>query len=265
MELEPIKLNEIPIKILEYVGGIKNLQFPRQGHTSDVGIIETENGMYVLKKTKGKQFCSWLSKEVFVLNCLSKTNLPIPSLYKFIEQKSKNQSWTLTEYIEGETLRNYLFYETNQNKRRFVIHNYGKILSEIHSTVCPSELINRKLWLDEMLVQAELNLKNYNVDGSIELLNRLKRTKPQPFQQTLIHGDFTIDNVLVKDGKIKGVIDWGGGVYGDPRYDVSLAIRPKPRIFENKVEVSIFFEGYGKKIITDEEYNYFEDGLYSFF
>lgn len=216
MELEAIKLNEIPIEILECVGGIKNLQFPRQGHTFDVGIIETENGMYVLKRTKGKQFCSWLSKEVLVLNCLLKTNLPIPLLYKFIGQKSENQSWTL-KYIEGETLRNYLFYETNQNKRHFVIHNYGKILSDIHSTVCPGELINRELWLDEMLVQTELNLKNYNVDGSIELL---------------------IDNVLVKDGEIKGVIDWSGGDYEDPRYDVSLVIRPKPRTFENKVEDS---------------------------
>ncbi|MCJ7843598.1 phosphotransferase [Lederbergia sp. NSJ-179] len=265
MKREPIKFDEVPFEISDYVGVIKNIQFPRQGHTSDVGIIETENIMFVLKRTIGKQFCSWLSKEEVVLNCLSKTNLLTPNIYKFIEQKSATQSWILMEYIEGDTLRNYLFNETHQDKKHEIIYSFGKILSDIHSTVCPSELIYGTRWLDEMLIQAEYNLMNYNVDGSKDLLNSLKKNKPKPFEQTLIHGDFTIDNVLVKEGKITGIIDWSGGAYGDPRYDVSLAVRPKPGAFESDIEVGIFFEGYGKKIISDEEYRYFEAGLYSFF
>ena len=107
-------------------------------------------------------------------------------------------------------------------------------------------MINGSGWLDEMLIQAEFNLFNYNVDGSKDLLNSLKENKPKSFEQTLIQGDFNIDNALAKVGKITGIIDWSGGAYGDPRYDVSLAVRPKPGAFENEVEVNIFFEGYGK-------------------
>lgn len=75
----------------------------------------------------------------------------------------------------------------------------------------------------------------------------------------------TIDNVLVNKGRIVGVIDWSGAAFGDPRYDVALAIRPKYNAFDNEKDKKIFFEGYGKLKITDDEYNYFEDGIYNFF
>lgn len=80
-----------------------------------------------------------------------------------------------------------------------------------------------------------------------------------------IHGDYTIDNVLVSDGIITGIIDWSGGAYGDPRYDVSIAIRPKPNLFQDEIDRQIFFEGYGEKIINYKEYDYFVNGLNEFF
>lgn len=49
------------------------------------------------------------------------------------------------------------------------------------------------------------------------------------------------------------------------RYDVALAIRPKHNAFDNERDREIFYNGYGKLRITDEEYNYFEDGIYNFF
>ncbi|MFB7142246.1 aminoglycoside phosphotransferase family protein [Gottfriedia sp. NPDC056225] len=262
--MEPIRLKEIPNGIRNIVGDIIEIEFPRQGHTSNVGIIKTTEGYYVLKRTKGVQYSSLLTKEVQVLNQLSHTELSIPKVYKYIEDKNENYLWTIMEYIGGETLRSYLSIENTQIKRYEAIYNFGKTLSKIHSTICPNSLINNKLWLDDQLIQAEYNLKNYKVDGTFKLLNRLKENKPRTVNQTLIHGDFTIDNVLVKNGEITGIIDWGGGAYGDPRYDVSLAIRPNPNIFENKAEVTIFFEGYGNGLISDEEYQYFV-GIYEFF
>ena len=52
----------------------------------------------------------------------------------------------------------------------------------------------------------------------------------------------TIDNVLVHNGEVTGIIDWSGGAFGDPRYDVSLAIRPKHHIFEWESDKLCFFE-----------------------
>lgn len=176
-----------------------------------------------------------------------------------------HQTWALLEFFDGETLREALLNEKNKQNKQEMIFNFGKILAKIHATSCPNGLVNDIEWLDQMLIDAEVNLKNYEVDGTEDLLYKLKTNKPKNFQQTLIHGDFTIDNVLVKNGEIKGVIDWGGGRFGDPRYDVSLAIRPKPFVFDNEMDKSFFFEGYGRKIIDQNEYDYFAKGLYEFF
>lgn len=151
--------------------------------------------------------------------------------------------------------------------------NYGLCLKKIHECTCPIELLNdEEAWLDTMLIKAEYNLTHFDVDGTGERLKRLKEVRPKPVKNTLIHGDFTIDNVLVKEGNVLvkegnvvGVIDWSGAAYGDPRYDVALAIRPKYNAFDNERDKEIFFNAYEKLRITDEEYNYFEDGIYSFF
>ncbi|WP_419881233.1 phosphotransferase family protein [Peribacillus sp. B-H-3] len=263
----PIRMDEIPVEIKEYLNKINSISYPRQGYTSDVGLINSDQGFFVLKRTKGKVFCSILKKERFILNILTnKTELPIPKVKKFLEVENDTVSWILMDFLEGETLRSSaLLNEKKKENRHEIIFNFGRILSQIHSTPCPDELINEHRWLNLMLYKAEKNSKIHEVDGTKELLKSIKENQPKDYNQTLIHGDFTIDNVLVSHGVITGVIDWGYGAFGDPRFDVSLAIRPKRNAFENEIDKQIFFEGYGGKIITDNDYDYFANGLYEFF
>jgi len=117
-----------------------------------------------------------------------------------------------------------------------------------------------------MLEQAEYNLHHYTVDGSAAQLAELRQHRPRPVPVTLIHGDFTVDNVLIKDRKVIGVIDWMGGGMGDPRYDLALAIRPKSSgLFHEPQDRAAFFEGYGELVTLHEsEYSYFVT-LYEFF
>ena len=45
-----------------------------------------------------------------------------------------------------------------------------------------------------------------------------------PEANAIVHWDFTPDNVLVRDGRVTGVIDWEGVRAGDPQFDlVTLA------------------------------------------
>jgi len=66
-------------------------------------------------------------------------------------------------------------------------------------------------------------------DRSRELLNRCQETVRRfgdrvPAVDAIVHWDFTPDNVLVRDGRVTGVIDWEGVRPGDPRFDlVTLA------------------------------------------
>ena len=40
-----------------------------------------------------------------------------------------------------------------------------------------------------------------------------------PEDRRLIHGDLGFSNILIKDGKVSGVLDWGVSKYGDFVYD----------------------------------------------
>lgn len=261
--MQPIQLEEIPTVITDHLRNIHSITFPRQGCTSDVGIIQSDNGRYALKRTKTPQFNAWLKKEILVLKSLEQeTTLPVPKVEKFVEVNG--QSWALLEYLEGETVRAALTKTHNKGKREELLINFGKVVSDIHATPCPESLKTEKSWLDDMLYQAAYNLQNYEVDGSEDLLEQIKVNRPGKRKQTLIHGDLTVDNVLVHNGIVTGIIDWSGGAFGDPRYDVSLAIRPKPEIFEWEADKICFFEGYGSSILAKGDYDYFIN-LYEYF
>lgn len=259
-----MKIQDIPIEIIDQIGEVRRITFPRQGHTSIVAILDTLDQKYIVKKTENDLYNEWLSKEYNVLQYLCDTGLPVPKAYSFC---AENQSrWLLMDYMDGISLREFLSREPDLKEKEKAIFNFGRCLKKLHESACPIELLKKDhSWLDSMLIQAEYNLTHFAVDGSEELLKRLKEEKPKPIENTLIHGDFTIDNVLVNECNIVGVIDWSGAAFGDPRYDVSLAIRPKHNAFENERDKEIFFEAYGTLRLTDEEYDYFENGIYNFF
>ena len=57
------------------------------------------------------------------------------------------------------------------------------------------------------------------------LVEWLNAHRPADREHLVIcHGDFQPFNVMMNDGKVSGVIDWPGGSFADPEYDVAVAI-----------------------------------------
>jgi aminoglycoside phosphotransferase (APT) family kinase protein len=42
-------------------------------------------------------------------------------------------------------------------------------------------------------------------------------------EQRFVHGDLIPGNVIVRDGRLSALIDWGSAAYGDPAQDLSPA------------------------------------------
>ncbi len=86
----PIIVEEIPDSIKKYVKQIEKVTFPKQGCTSDVGILHTAKGRYVLKRTKGEKYRKWLYKEYYVLkNIQALTDFQSSSAYKFVQNSRR--------------------------------------------------------------------------------------------------------------------------------------------------------------------------------
>lgn len=259
---DPLDSKEFPEEISSSLGQIHKLIFPLQGDTSAVAIADTTNGRYVVKRSHGEQFSSWLKQEYRVLEALMQAPFPTPHPYAFVQRETIEglESWLVMSYISGEPLIVAIDNETNQAVRWRILRAFGNILAAIHSHPAPSDLRS-----DRTLGHAEYNFLHYTTEGSAELLEQLRQHRPLSIPSTLIHGDFTVDNVLIQEGKVTGIIDWAGGGMGDPRYDLALAIRPKKTgLFHAPQDRQAFFEGYGLFSLSEFDYDYFV-GLYEFF
>ncbi len=66
-------------------------------------------------------------------------------------------------------------------------------------------------------------LERVEAPGALELWEEAKRAPEWEEERVWLHGDIDARNVLARDGRLTGVIDWGGMGVGDPAVDVMVA------------------------------------------
>jgi aminoglycoside phosphotransferase (APT) family kinase protein len=258
----------LPEEIKALAGPVYSFTYPRQGYTSDSVILICDRGTYVVKRSPGEQYSGWLSQEYRVLQALQAIPLPVPQPLFFLQHSLSGtpEAWLMMSYLPGDSLKSVLPHMQDRTPRWHTLHAVGKALAALHRSAIPSALHaeGAEPWLESMLKQARYNLQHYDVYGSAEVLEHLERNRPQPLSPALIHGDFALDNILVLDGEVSGIVDWAWGAAGDLRYDLALVTRPKDGIFYPPEDVPPLLEGYGTTGLSQEEYGYFVS-LYEFF
>ena len=261
--------DQLPTELQSVLGPVQEWVSPPQGMTSRVAVARTAHGSFAVKYAAGALYGSWLFREYRVLSALAPLGLTAPKPYAFARRDTgvTPERWLLMDALPGETLSAVLLKTNDTATRLALLKNFGQTLARIHAMPIPAGLPQPKpTWLDSMLEEAGENLEHFSVDGTPELLARLRQTRPQSISPTVIHGDYTLDNVMVDAGRVTGVIDWSGGSVGDPRYDLALATRPQPEAFGNQREADLqaFYEGYNAPPLSQRDFDYFS-GLYEFF
>lgn len=231
-----------------------------QGCTSKVCQLISDRGVFLLKSSFKDKYREWLKAEADVLEKRKHVQISIPIFYGFFEDE--DSSHLIMSYEDGVTLTAALKNAESIDEKKSLFKSFGAFLHKLHEAVNPAILNLKGNWLEEQLIKAEEYLKMGEADGNAELLEKIKLNKPLPIRQTIIHGDCTTDNVLVVNGEVHTFIDVAGMTVGDPRYDVSLAIR---KIVKNEELLGAFYEGYRRLRVSKDEFHYFEDGLYAFF
>ena len=236
----------------------KMVRLAEQGCTSEVSQVMTDNGSFLLKSSFQAKYREWLKTEADVLERLRGTEVPVPRYHGFMEYK--DSSHLLMSFEDGASLSTCLGNARSDDESKSLIKAFGSFLFDLHQMSVPS-LASSPVWLDQQLAKAEIYARRGEADGSLELLQKLKENKPAPVRQTVIHGDCTTDNILVLE---KGLIwiDVAGMKIGDPRCDECLAIR---KLRGNSEYIEAFYEGYTRYRVSEDEFTYFNNGLYEFF
>ena len=258
-----IDLTELPPELAEHVPRHARLTFPRQGKTSDVAYAEHDGRVVVVKRCAHRVYLDWLRREQVALRALVESGLPIPRFIAYAETETGGQpvGWLLMSCLEGSQFLGAAI-AASLSVRRSMFRQLGELVRRLHDTRVPVGLERQGSWVLRQIEQARNNLPW--CDGSAAGLAELERTRPLPVPETLIHGDLSLDNVLIDARGSLHLIDWADGGAGDPRHDIALALQTKPELELPAEALQAFFEGYGSAPVDEATRDWFVR-LYDYF
>ena len=174
-----------------------------------------------------------MGREYKILKVLSENGLRVPKpMYLYNMKELSVDDFYIMEFIEGETIaNNQIADEFNEIQKNTITKSFIKALSEIHNfDVISSEL--NDLGKHEEYVERQINRWNKQFQSQkvreikeLEIATKLLLDNI-PSQQTvgIVHGDYRLDNVRVKDNQVAAVLDWELCTLGDPLADMGTVI-----------------------------------------
>ncbi|HET7925281.1 MAG TPA: aminoglycoside phosphotransferase family protein [Rhodanobacteraceae bacterium] len=239
------------------------LTFPPQGKTSDVAFATHGARTIVVKRCAHRIYLDWLRREQFALRALAESGLPIPRFIAYAEAETEGQpvGWLLLSRLSGSPLLGALI-EAPPSQRTALFRRLGELVRRLHATRVPPDLEGEASWLSRQIERARGNLPW--CDGTAAGLVELERSRPHAVRETLIHGDLSLDNVLVDERGELHLIDWADGGLGDPRHDLALALQTKPELTLSGAALDAFFAAYGAPALDEATRDWFVR-LYDYF
>ena len=174
-----------------------------------------------------------MGREYKILKVLSENGLKVPKpMYLYNKKELSVDDFYIMEFIDGETIaNNQIADEFNEIQKNTITESFIKALSEIHKfDVISSEL--NDLGKHEDYVERQIN--RWNKQFQSQKVREIKELESAtkllldniPSQQTvgIVHGDYRLDNVRVKDNQVAAVLDWELCTLGDPLADMGTVI-----------------------------------------
>ena len=174
-----------------------------------------------------------MGREYKILKVLNKNGLRVPKpFYLYDKKELSTDDFYIMEFIEGDTIANDKVAESyDQSQKKTITESFIKALTEIHNfNVISSELSD--LGKHEDYVVRQIN--RWNKQFQSQKVREIKELESAtnllldyiPPQQTvgIVHGDYRLDNVRVKDNKVTAVLDWELCTLGDPLADMGTVI-----------------------------------------
>ena len=277
-------LNHENTKLIEFFqpsGGWSDEAYVLTLSWENQGLKEEQS--FVVRKAKNGGLMS-AEKDLFpqfaILDKLSKhSNLPVPKVYVF----EKNKSILGNEFFVMEKIEGTSYVPWSKEGRKFfdkaskgnIPGLFAKYLADLHNLDLKSldldqSLLkeNQKNYLDSKIQELENTYENYKfVDDPIvtDAIEWLKVNKPNPVPLSIIHNDYRTGNLMYKDDKITGILDWEAAEVGDPRMDIAYvcakANRMDSPLLSYLIEKNNFFDIYQGETnseFSNEEIFYFE-------
>ncbi len=158
-----------------------------------------------------------MAREAAALTVAARGGVPVPRL---IGQGVLGAPYMIMERLDGETIpRRLLRDERFAGVRPLLARELGMILARIHA-LPPGDVPG--LPAGDPLEDLAATYEGFaEPRPAIELaLRRLRRDRPPPGGDAIVHGDFRNGNLMIGEDGVRGILDWELVHRGDPAEDL---------------------------------------------
>ena len=201
--------------------------------------INTTKGKYVIKifETAKKEFINCQIKLMKIAGKLSPR--PIKTIFKY-----NNKRYIIHKFVEG--------IEPKQFTDKLMIDVASK-LGRLNKRLMTVKLKGIAKWEKDHQFKT-INEKISDGLGEKKLLQNLKEINRKKLQKSIIHGDFHAINMLVKNNKLKAILDWDDAHEDYLVYEIAVFIMDCFILKVKKKQIRLFLKKYQKEIkLNDEE------------
>lgn len=236
-----IKETEYPEIFRPYLSGA-DIYDSSCSDAARVIFIDRDGGYFLKSSAKGMLFREAEMTKIFNSHKMAA---------RVVEYESGERDFLLTEKVHGEDCVS----EKHLSDPTRLAETTAEILSELHSQKINREQLPNRT--EEILENIERNYRNGSFDnhflhGMCDIKNIdeawkiVSETKHFLKSDVLVHGDYCLPNIILKDWKPSGLIDLGGAGIGDRHFDIfwglwTLIYNLKTDAYSNR-----FLDAYGR-------------------
>ncbi len=220
-----------------------------------VYILETTKGKYVVKIFERAKL-DYIKYQIKIMNFLSLKKIPVPGLIKTKNKKflliRKDKRILIQKFVEGKIPKKLSEKLIKDIADKMGLMNKHLLKLKLHSKdhkFNPLEFKGR-------------NTKDFDFkEEENKLLKELRKLKRKKLKRSVVHGDCHSVNLLVKNDKLKAVIDWDDVHEGYLIYEISTFIVHSffitPLYYRsgkfNKNQLRLFLKQYQKHVKLNQE------------
>ena len=197
--------------VTEAVGGpITDCRQPADGANAETYILDVaDRSEPVVYKGAGASIWTGEVIEPLVTAYVGRrTDVPVPTVLAHGDG-GPHRRWAIYGYCQGKAMRT-----ATGTQRRRLVEEAGRLLGRLHSQLPRDRLGRLGRRGDRLVVTA---------DGGILDTPLGRQVRPARDRQPVVHhGDYHPGNILVSDGRITGVLDWGNAYVTDAAYAAAV-------------------------------------------
>ena len=175
--------------------------------------------------------------ESAVQNAIASTGFPVPCVFfTCTDALVLGGNFMIMELLPGQPMLNLPMPSIPKLLVTTHLHLHNINVDAIRTALDSAGIHRNTYSLTRRLEWLAKQIEPKGLEGLQSGVRWLIENRPEaPERAVICHGDFHPINILVRDGQVRGVLDWSGFLVGDPAYDIGitkvLGIQVAPFLF----------------------------------